>query len=65
MEPLLKIMGQCVTDLKRVWNVSDPTGEQSSHSTRATANIYRFFKMRITLKVLFGKSSLARLGSQS
>lgn len=39
VEPLLKIMDDCVADLRKVWNVTDPSGEQSSLSTRAKGNL--------------------------
>jgi TonB family protein len=35
MGPLLTIVDQCVADLRKIWNVSDPTGEQSKLPQRA------------------------------
>jgi TonB family protein len=43
IEPLLKIMEKCVTDLRQVWNVSDPSGEQSALHERAKANLASLF----------------------
>jgi len=37
--PLLKVMEECVADLRRVWNVTDPSGEQSPLASRARANL--------------------------
>lgn len=45
MTPLLKIVDQCVADLRRVFNVTDPaTAETSPLKQRARANIASFFK---------------------
>jgi TonB family protein len=43
MGPLLKVMQECVADLRAVWNVSDATGESSQLARRASANIPSFF----------------------
>lgn len=44
MGPLLKIMDQCVADLRKVWNVTDPTGEQSPLATRAQGSLAKIFR---------------------
>jgi len=44
MEPVLKIMEDCVADLRRVWNVNDPQGTGSPLTGRATAKLARLFK---------------------
>lgn len=44
IEPLLRTMDRCVEDLRQVWNVSDPEGEQSLLAKRAKANDASFFK---------------------
>lgn len=42
MTPLLKILDQCVLDLRQVWNVSDPQGAQSvALQRRAKGNLAR------------------------
>lgn len=43
MKPLLDVVDKCVTNLREVWNVTDPEGEQSPLAKRATANVSRFF----------------------
>ena len=44
VEPVLKVMDECVVDLRRVWNVREPSGEQSPLAKRATGNLIRYFK---------------------
>lgn len=44
MGPLLKVMDQCVTDLRQLWNVVDPAGEQSPLEKRASGNLISAFK---------------------
>jgi TonB family protein len=44
MGSLLKIMNECVLDLRKVWNVSDPAGEQSLLPKRAKGNLARFVR---------------------
>lgn len=39
MKPLLKIMDECVVDLRRAWYVKDVNGTTSALATRATANL--------------------------
>ena len=43
IEALLKVMDQCVTDLRRVWNVSSDDGETSALAKRATGNLAKLF----------------------
>jgi TonB family protein len=44
MEPLLKIVDDCVTDLRRIFNITDPEAAANSPlKQRATANLARFF----------------------
>ncbi|MFN3389413.1 MAG: energy transducer TonB [Allosphingosinicella sp.] len=43
MEPLLKIMDDCVSDLREVWNVGRIPGEPSTHQKRATGSLYHLF----------------------
>jgi len=44
IEPLLRTMDRCVEDLRNVWNVSDPAGEQSILISRAKANLASLIK---------------------
>ena len=44
MEPLLKIMEECVTDLRAAWNVKEVSGETSALASRATANLAELIK---------------------
>lgn len=43
MGPLLKIMDDCAADLRKVWNITDTTGEQSPLATRAVADLVKLF----------------------
>ncbi|HEX8239113.1 MAG TPA: energy transducer TonB [Allosphingosinicella sp.] len=43
MEPLLKIVDECVADLRRVFNISASGGEPVGLKSRAKANLARFF----------------------
>jgi len=43
MEPLLKVVDECVADLRRVFNVDATVPEPSKFKRRASADIYRFF----------------------
>lgn len=43
MPALLKTMDECVSDLRRVWNVSDPASEQSTLKERAKGDLRGLF----------------------
>jgi TonB family protein len=43
MAPLLKVMEDCIVDLRRVWNITDTTGEQSTLPRRAAGNLVKVF----------------------
>jgi TonB family protein len=44
MQPLLKVMDDCVADLRRVWNIADATGaEAPALARRASGNVARYF----------------------
>lgn len=43
MEPLLKVMDECVADLRKLWNVTDDKAEQSVLPKRAAASITSYF----------------------
>jgi TonB family protein len=42
--PLMRIMDKCVADLRKVWNVSDSLGEQSSLAKRAQGDFASIFR---------------------
>jgi TonB family protein len=42
--PMMRAMERCVTDLRRVWNVVEPTGEQSRNPRRPSANLASLFR---------------------
>lgn len=43
MKPLLATMLECVADLRRVWNITDSSGAQSTLRERAKSNLAAFF----------------------
>jgi TonB family protein len=43
MAPLLKTMDNCLVGLRLAWNITDPTGVQSSLKERSKADIAKFF----------------------
>lgn len=43
MEPLMKVMDDCVADLKRVFNVAPQGAEPAALATRAKANLVEYF----------------------
>ena len=43
MGPLLKTMDKCLVGLRLLWNISDPTGNQSKLKERTKANLASFF----------------------
>jgi TonB family protein len=43
MEPLMKVMDDCVADLKRVFNVAPPGAGPAALATRAKANLVEYF----------------------
>ena len=43
MEPVLRLLDECVADLRKVWNVTNSDAEQSLLPTRASAALHRLF----------------------
>lgn len=43
MEPVLKLLDECVADLRKLWNVTNSAAELSSLPTRATGSLHRLF----------------------
>lgn len=44
MDPLLKIVQDCVADLRQVWNIADPEGTRSTLPQRAVGELARYFR---------------------
>lgn len=43
VQPLLKVMDECVADLRKVWNISDPQTERSAVQQGARGNLQTLF----------------------
>lgn len=44
MDSLLKIMNQCVIDLRKVWNIAEDKGSPSTHKQRVGGNLVGLFR---------------------
>lgn len=61
MEPLMKVMDDCVADLKRVFNVAPSSTEPPALATRAKANLVQYFSDEDYPEVAIDKGQTGRV----